>query len=297
MDRVCKRARRDGVQLKDATTQGRACGGCFFQLSQRAGQGHPCTGSKDLRKLEYAVAESTDSVNPFLAPALVADDIQEAVSPPVGFSFSCVGVSRQAIQWIADHSPEEEMRFREQMVSELEAAGSALQRSGWSSQWFDGADSGVTRVAGEANGHLFGELLRVTGYVDASCVEILREGACMLEQLPVSGIGAPIDGGPTQHAAALQGECVASNKALVRSLREDAHSRALLQSTEADAKLHRMSQPVPVEGVSLQGVRLQPRFAVVQSKPDGTEKIRPVDDFSWSVALPVCCPVCISVVL
>ena len=169
-------------------------------------------------------------------------------------------------------------------MSKLEAAGEALHSNGWCRQWYDGADPGVARVAGEANGHLFAELLRATDYVDVSCVEMLRQGACMIGELPVSGVGAPVEAVWAQSADVLWKACTTSNARLAKHLREDAHSSDLLKCTESDAELHRMTPPVPFEEFDTSAVRLQPRFAVVQSGRTGPRKFDPSMTFHGASA-------------
>ena len=43
-----------------------------------------------------------------------------------------------------------------------------------------------------------------------------------------------------------------------------------------------MSTPVAIESCSPHGVLLAPRFSAVQTREDGTLKVRPIDNFSWS---------------
>ena len=52
-----------------------------------------------------------------------------------------------------------------------------------------------------------------------------------------------------------------------------------------DHRLGRMSRPVHAQKINLSQARLVPRFGVEQGlKPDGTAKIRAVDNLSWSAA-------------
>ena len=44
-------------------------------------------------------------------------------------------------------------------------------------KWFDSCDQETLAVTGQANGHLFEQLLRASQYRDVQCVELLREGA------------------------------------------------------------------------------------------------------------------------
>ncbi len=52
----------------------------------------------------------------------------------------------QAIKWQAERSPEEVMRQREVMISQLEVANQELHKSGWSARWFDGSDAQLLQV-------------------------------------------------------------------------------------------------------------------------------------------------------
>ena len=63
------------------------------------------------------------------------------------------------------------IREREEIISQIEKAGDMLKGPGWCSQWWDGSDSSTRAICGDANGHLFEELSRVTGHWDATAVE------------------------------------------------------------------------------------------------------------------------------
>ena len=73
-----------------------------------------------------------------------------------------------------------------------------------------------------------------------------------------------------------------SNAALIKSLREDEHAATLLEATKADWVAGRMTEPVLVDEGIPADVLLHPRFSVAQEKEDGSMKIRPVDNMSWS---------------
>ena len=64
-------------------------------------------------------------------------------------------------------------------------------------------------------------------------------------------------------------------------LREDADAQKLFDITKADADMHRMSQPVELREFDHENILLQPRFAVTQTRLDGSSKTRAVDHFSW----------------
>ena len=76
---------------------------------------------------------------------------------------------------------------------------------------------------------------------------------------------------------------MAKNQQLVLELREDPRSSSLLKAVQEDAALGRMTPPRCIHELALDLVTLSPRFAVEQGKkPDGSVKVRAVDDFSRS---------------
>ena len=83
-----------------------------------------------------------------------------------------------------------------------------------------------------------------------------------------------------------------SNNELLASLKQDDFSAELLALTVKDAKLGRMSMPMPVEEFhekDLHSLLLAPRFGVEQGlKDDGSVKVRAVDNFSWSCVPEEC---------
>jgi hypothetical protein len=97
----------------------------------------------------------------------------------------------------------------------------------------------------------------------------------MLGELPVSGVGTPADRDCVKSVDALRANCAESNASLLGNLREDPYARDLLAATRKDAKLGRVSAPVPVSSRSavMRSVLMHPRFSVVRSKPDGTVKV------------------------
>ena len=63
----------------------------------------------------------------------------------------------------------------------------------------------------------------------------------------------------------------------------DEHAKELLKTILADGKLGRMTAPVRASAEACKDKILSPRFAVEQGlKPDGSLKIRPIDDFTAS---------------
>jgi len=93
------------------------------------------------------------------------------------------------------------------------------------------------------------------------------------------------------------------NQLVLRKLREDAHAQALYATCVDDAKLGRMTWPEVLDVAVVGGCNLSPRFGIHQGplslavlhvsasgayvwraglRPDGTEKIRAIDDMSAS---------------
>ena len=142
----------------------------------------------------------------------------------------------------------------------------------------------VCQVSEGVNGLLLQQLATITEHKDPECVSFFRQGAPFLGQLPCSGNGTPfvVVASSQESVEVLREQCAVSNAALVGSLREDVHAQDLLKLTRADAKLGRMSEPQLFDDSKLQGVRLAPRFPVVKQNEDGSTKVRPVDNFSWS---------------
>ena len=137
-------------------------------------------------------------------------------------------------------------------------------------------------MAGKANGCLLQQLLESSGYCDTACSEMLRNGAHMLGVLENSGIGTPLQPVDEKSVDGLRESIESWNNALMKELREDDLAEQLMQITEDDAKLGRMTSPVPIVTHSVRKCLLCPRFGVQQLKPDGRIKVRAVDNFSWA---------------
>ena len=105
----------------------------------------------------------------------------------------------------------------------------------------------------------------------------------MVGRLPRSGIGVDIDAAGDVQPEALRACAGRRNATLLRSLKEVDESRELMEMTYEDARRGRMSWPKEVDQFASEPGLLHPRFAVKQTRADGTVKLRAVDHFSWSV--------------
>ena len=73
------------------------------------------------------------------------------------------------------------------------------------------------------------------------------------------------------------------NAELRNKLKEDKHSKFLMDQCKADAVLCRMSEPHLLEPDDVSGTRLSPGFCVEQGlKEDGSLKLRAIYDLSRS---------------
>ena len=241
-----------------------------------------CVGkenAEDSRKLKYA-EDAINSSDPFASEPVVDADVRE-LRYGVVWRNQRVRVS-QAIHWISDRSPDEVMAFREQMISSLESASASMRESGLCEDWLASGDCYAQRISRDVNGQLFGQLLSAAGYGDIGCVDLLRHGAPLMGDLERSGVGVPVVNGPAGSSERLRSDCARRNADLIRSLHEESDASELLDLTRGDAALGRMSEPVALGTEVPSDILLNPRFGVRQLKPDGSEKLRAVDNFSWS---------------
>ena len=188
-----------------------------------------------------------------------------------------------ALDWTLARTPAEVVSEREEILQRIERAAAHFRASGAAAAWLAGSDPLVARVSASVNGPLCAWLAGEAGWDDAEAVDTLRHGAPLIGVLPRVGLGAPINEGAVADLEVLRREARKNNVALLRTLREDPHSEELLRVTRADHELGRMSEPFPACRLDPDSCVISPRFAVVQGKnPDGSPRIRPIDDLSRS---------------
>ena len=130
------------------------------------------------------------------------------------------------------------------------------------------------------------QLAVVTNRPDKECVQFFKQGAPFTYELTSSGLGDPVEQPAVVPSGILGAQCREHNQALLKALHEDEHSETLLKAACEDAKQGRMTVPSKVADINLSKNLLHPRFAAVQNKPDGSIKVRPIDNFSWSAIKP-----------
>ena len=62
------------------------------------------------------------------------------------------------------------------MIQQLELADAKMRESGLCQAWLSSAEATTKCVTKDCNGQLFEQLLVSSGYADAGCVVLLREG-------------------------------------------------------------------------------------------------------------------------
>ena len=186
------------------------------------------------------------------------------------------------------------------MMQKLELANKYMQETGVCLLWFGAADKEIKGLTSGMNGPLLETLLKASKYEDVECVALIREGshtqlvtylryillyasgASMIGEIPCSGVGKPIEVVTSTSTDELWTARRQNNSALIGTLKEDKHAEWLLSHTKAEAAAGRMSKPEPLSEEMQENWKLQPRFAVEQTKPDGSMKLRAIDNFSWS---------------
>jgi hypothetical protein len=219
---------------------------------------------KDNMKLAF-VTQHFNAESPFIDKRVMDVDVQRALS------------------WAAGKEPQEIMRYREGVVSTLEAISKQQWLSGECDAWLDDCEHGARDVVKGVNGPMLTDLAKAAAYNDLEAIDAFKTGASFYGVLDVCSIGEQIEYIIPEPMDELYWDCERSNHELLEQLKTSEHADELLELTRADAKLGRMTMPVPIEEIELDKIRLCPRFAVVQGEQDdGKPKIRPVDHFSWS---------------
>ena len=225
----------------------------------------------------------------------------------------------EALHWMAEHSAQEVIAFREQVISRIESMAAEFHATGACSSWFAECDPDIEAVAKDVNGPLFQALIQAAKHSDESCPELFRKGAPLYGLLERAGIGEPLEcelGGQDD----LRGDCMRlRSRACVRvylalalsagttcpSLGTSRQMTMRRSSCGSHVRTHswggcpcRCQQSTAISqmlecspgsawnrasGLSLRAVCAH-RYATLWffCRPDGSTKVRPVDHFSYS---------------
>jgi hypothetical protein len=88
-----------------------------------------------------------------------------------------------ALEWSAARSAQEVRRARESVICAIERLGEKFVNSGEVDRWFCEADEGVRSVSKCVNGPLFELLAKKAAYEDSECIELFRQGGCLVGEL------------------------------------------------------------------------------------------------------------------
>jgi hypothetical protein len=187
--------------------------------------------------------------------------------------------------WLAGRSHDDVIASRERIIGSIEQL--AMELSSQSEAWFDAAcaDQSTRRVSCGVNGPLLAYLAKITGYEDAACVDVFRNGAQMSGAMRQTCNGTPHEHSAPTSVEALEASIGERNALLASSLSADKHAIALLEQMHAEAEQGWLSHPVRLSSTEAQReaeTSCARRFGVEQIRSDGTAKIRAVDDFSES---------------
>ena len=165
---------------------------------------------------------------------------------------------------------------RERITVEIENVGKWFKETGECSAWLAASDDEHLQGVGrEVNGPLFNWVVKRLGISGTPAHDMFRRGSPLVGSIQASGRGTPIEPTSLGDLWSLWDSREKDNLELIDSLKDDVLEQELHDLALLDAKLKRMSQPMPVCTGDIQNVKLHPRFGVCQGvKADGTVKVR-----------------------
>ncbi|CAK0826970.1 unnamed protein product [Prorocentrum cordatum] len=210
----------------------------------------------------------------------------------------------EALRWSAARSLRQCIKEREERVRRIEARAAHFEASGEAEAARKAAPPEFRPLIAGVNIPLLKELARESEWHDAECIDFFSRGAPLLGNLEYSGNGRALSpeeraGDTGAEVARLRASALACNDLTLASIREDPLASELLRKTREKADLGRMSPPrafrPDISAAELaaawgETIGLVPRFGVSQPKPDGSLKVRPVDDFTRSRVSGACAP-------
>ena len=204
-------------------------------------------------------------------------------SPLFDASYSMDADLSNAVAWNVAR-PDEKLKAEQEHIMhwiEERVASCKLQRH--DVEWFRNCCPIVQKVSEGVCGPVLQELCDMIGHSDRAAPDLFRYGGPLIGKLPCTGNGkehifpAPTDVSDMWNSRATD------NAALHNKLREDKHSKFLMDQCKADAMLCRMSEPHLLEPEDVSGTRISPGFCVEQGlKEDGSLKLRAIYDLSRS---------------
>ena len=127
--------------------------------------------------------------------------------------------------------------------------------------WLSRADPQTRKICSTVNGPLLEMLAQSIGYRDASCIDLLRDGAPIIGRLPrFGGAGALLEDAQDVDTGAFWRDAIGnSNEKILQRLREDEHAAKLHKACVEDAEQGRMTNPVLLRAEHCCELVLSPR--------------------------------------
>ena len=91
------------------------------------------------------------------------------------------------LAWRKSVSNKEAMAFRERETAKIERMAIDCRLAGDVAKWFQNFDPAIKHMCRHVNGPLMEKLVLQINYRDAKCVDIFRDGAQIIGQLPDMG--------------------------------------------------------------------------------------------------------------
>ena len=99
-----------------------------------------------------------------------------------------------AIEWTCGRTAQQAKDEREALIAQIEEVGKQYRNAGLCEEWLSRADPQTRKICSTVNGPLLEMLAQSIGYRDASCIDLLRNGAPIIGRLPrFGGAGALLE--------------------------------------------------------------------------------------------------------
>ena len=136
---------------------------------------------------------------------------------------------------------------RERITVEIENVGKWFKETGECSAWLAASDDAHLQGVGrEVNGPLFNWVVKRLGISGTPAHDMFRRGSPLVGSIQASGRGTPIEPTSLGDLWSLWDSREKDNLELIDSLKDDVLEQELHDLALLDAKLKRMSQPMPV---------------------------------------------------
>ena len=253
--------------------------------SEKSPEGSAATPYDSSKPSQHVMSKDDDSKILFITDnwESAIPDTSEASALPVALT--------AAIDWVASTAPETIKAEREATINSIMARAQELQKSGAVKSWFSQASADIQQACADVNGPLMEELVQQSAFSDKACPDIFRYGARFIGQLQCPATKEPVQHKMPASIEALQQALPAQNNSTLKKLKPDKFGETLVKQIEADAKLHRMTNPRPVSQDDVNNLCFAKRFGIEQGEKivvdelgnkTVTPKIRAIDDCTAS---------------